>query len=140
MHEGTFRVRRGRGSAARILGCILGLPPAAESVPVRLTIVPEGRGERWRRCFGTARLDSVQSERGGLLVERMGAVEMMFRLEARDGELHFRHLETRLVLPVPPGLAPRVHARVAGGACAHVQVRVECPGVGLLAEYEGDMQ
>ena len=145
---GIFRVRRGNRRLARLVAWLVGLPPAANDVDVRLTITPCDGGEEWRRLFATHALVSRQRPHpSGLLAERVGMIELRFRLAVVDGALDY-HTDSAAVcvgplsLPLPRGLTPRVTAREApagGRAGAQVRVQVELPLLGLLVEYEGTM-
>jgi hypothetical protein len=140
-------VRRGTGAAARLLARLLGLPPGGEAVPLRLSIEPlEGGGERWRRTFDGRDFVTEQREHaGGLLAERAGPFETLFRVAAEGGALAYRSEVTslragRLRLRLPRSLAPRVEASERAsprGAGVLVSVRVTAPLVGALIEYEG---
>jgi hypothetical protein len=144
---GTFAVRRGAGRAARMLARLLRLPERGETVPLRLSVEPlGGGGERWRRNFAGREFVTEQREHaGGLLAERAGCFELLFRLSAEGGALVYRREGAaarvgRVRLRLPRPLAPRVEAseRAAeGGGGVRVSVRVDAPLVGLIIEYEG---
>jgi hypothetical protein len=145
---GVFRVRRGSGRLARLLARLVRLPAAAETVDLQLVVVQQAHGEEWRRTFGTHPLTSFQSRRhDGLLVERMGPVELRFALRAEGGALLYRSTGASMRLgplriPLPRRLAPRVEAweRPAGEpGRAHVAVEVHLPLAGLLVAYEGSV-
>ncbi|MDC0677187.1 DUF4166 domain-containing protein [Sorangium atrum] len=141
--RGRFRVRRGRGLAARLVAGLLRMPEAAEDVAVTLAVEPAGDGERWLRTFGARPLFSSQWRSGDLLVEGLGLVQCWFRLRAEGGALVFEQVRStlglrRLGLPLPRWLAPRVEGR-AGPLRdeVHVDVRIFAPVAGLLVAYEG---
>src|SRR5688572_25435208 len=48
---GRFRVERGRGRAARMLACLMGMPRDGEDVELRLVVTPSEGHEEWRRDF-----------------------------------------------------------------------------------------
>ena len=137
---GPFRVTHGSGRLARLLARLMGMPPETDRVDLTLDILPHPGGQSWRRRFGSFRFDSLQTRRGPLLVERVGPMEVRFRLVVDGDALDYRLQEVRFVLPLPRWLAPRISARVAGGDAARVQVRVDLPIVGRVAMYEGSVR
>src|SRR2546426_12757408 len=64
---GCFRVTRSRRWPGELLANLLRLPPAQDSVEVRVKVSPKGTGERWVRSFGGSPLVTFQTARGGLL-------------------------------------------------------------------------
>lgn len=141
--RGVFAVRRGAGVLARILGAVLGLPPAGDATPITLEVERNRDVERWRRRFGERVLVTTQWADRGLLVENMGLVQCWFRLRAEAGALVFEQVRATVglrgfALPLPRFLSPRVVGRAdPGGAHAQVDVRIHAPVVGLLVSYEG---
>ncbi|WP_437826707.1 DUF4166 domain-containing protein [Sorangium sp. So ce1153] len=141
--RGRFRVRRGRGLAARLLAALLRMPEAAEDVAVTLVVEPSADGERWIRTFGARLLRSSQWRSGDLLVEALGLVQCWFRLRADGGALVFEQVGSTFGLrgfglPLPRWLAPRVEGRAeAASEEVHVDVRIFAPIAGLLVSYEG---
>jgi len=88
---GVFRVRLGSNWLARTLARLAQLPTAGEAVDIQLWVTARGEGEEWRRTFAGRPLVTVQSERpDGLLVERVGPVEMRFRLRVVGGALVYQ--------------------------------------------------
>lgn len=143
---GFFRVRHGNGRLARCLIRLLAMPPAGEAVPVGLAISPCGIGENWSLTFGDRPLITTQwPGRGGVLVERFGALELRFRLQVDGEALVYRQTGVALRLgpfpmTLPSWLAPRVTAREEPGGGpnrTHVSVQVVIPLVGFLISYEG---
>ncbi|WP_437585677.1 DUF4166 domain-containing protein [Sorangium sp. So ce1000] len=141
--RGRFRVRRGRGLAARLIAGLLRMPEAAEDVTVTLAVEPAGDGERWLRAFGQRPLWSSQWRSGDLLVEGLGLVQCWFRLHAEGGALVFEQVRSTLGLRglglrLPRWLSPRIEGR-AGPLRdeVHVDVRIFAPVAGLLVAYEG---
>ena len=142
---GAFAVCRGEGRMARAVARLLGLPEGGENVPLLLLVEPHGGGERWRRNFAGREFVTEQGEHAaGLMAERTGPFELLFRLSVEGGALAYyqegaflrvRSLRARL----PRRLAPRVEAREwadAGGG-VRVSVCVTSPLAGLLIRYEG---
>lgn len=145
---GWFRVRRGTSGWARFLAWLLRMPLATRTADVRLTITPIGLGERWERSFDGRSLVTTQwAARDGGLVERVGPLEMRFRLDVRDGALFYRHAGTTLRfgplrVPLPRLVAPCVEAleEPDGTDRTRVQVTVTAPFFGLLVSYDGYVQ
>jgi hypothetical protein len=141
--RGVFAVRRGAGLLARIIGAVLGLPPAGDATPITLEVEQRSDVERWCRRFGERLLVTSQWADRGLLVENMGLFQCWFRLRAESGALVFEQVRAtigfrRFALPLPRFLSPRVIGRAdPGGAEAQVDVRIHAPIVGLLVSYEG---
>lgn len=115
---------------------------------VRLVVSARGDGEEWRRTFAGRPLVSMQARRSdGLLAERMGIVEMRFRLEVVGGALSYQTTGTALCLgplrvPLPRWLSPRITAweRAAGdGDQVQVSVEVNFPFLGRLIAYDGKL-
>lgn len=143
--EGAFAVRRGRGRFARVVARLLGLPRSGEAVPLKLSVEPHAGGERWRRAFNGKEFVTEQDEHpAGLMAERTGPFELLFRLKSEGGALAYRQegafLRVRsLRLRLPRPLAPRVEAweRAGEGGGVLVSVCVTAPFTGLLIHYEG---
>jgi hypothetical protein len=113
---GSGRIEAGETRALRLLGRLLGFPAAADSAAIRLEILPEAGGERWRRRFGAVPVESWEERAGDLLAERFRGVELRFRLRAEGAGMVFEQTAAALRLgplrlPLPARLAPRVEAR-----------------------------
>jgi hypothetical protein len=112
---------------------------------VELKVSPDALGETWARRFGDDLLVSRQWEERGLLVERFGSLELLFRLLASEGRLLFQQEGARLSLawarvPLPRWLSPQVSARAWEQGRMHVSVEVRCAGLGLICHYEGSLE
>ena len=145
---GTFRVRYGPTRAARCLARLLRLPAEGDGAEITLHVTPlRGGGERWERSFAGNRLASTQTAGpDGSLAERMGMVELRFRLEADADGLDYRAAGAALPLgpwrlPLPRRLSPGIEAREEADpddpARARIRVEVTVPGVGVLLTYGG---
>src|ERR1044072_5139840 len=116
--EGLFAVRGGN-FFARALARLFGLPAGGEAVRVCLSVTQEedGTAERWQRTFEGRVFDTLQRDGdGGLLAERAGPVELLFKLSVDDGALVYAQAGAALRVgplrvPLPHALAPRVEAR-----------------------------
>ncbi len=143
---GTFRVCHGSNPLLRLLARLARLPAAGEAVDMRLLVTPLQQGEEWQRTFAGRPLVSTQWQQAdGLLAERMGTLEMGFRLEVVGGALYYQMQRVTLCLgpvrvPLPSWLAPRVTAwEKPSGDRERPQVAVEAslPWLGRLIAYEG---
>jgi hypothetical protein len=143
---GVFRVRHGSNRLARTVARLARLPAAGEAVNVLLQVTTRKEGEEWRRTFAGRPLVSVQSNRpDGLLMERMGIVEVRFRLLIIGGALNYQTVGAALRLgyvrvPLPRWLRPCVTAWERGVGDMnqiHVSVDVTFPLIGRLIAYDG---
>jgi hypothetical protein len=141
---GRFTIRRGRGVLPALLGWLCRFPAAGEDVPTRLVVRREGAGQCWERTFGAHALASQQhASEEGLLVERLGPAECVFRLRVEGCGLVYEQVGAWLCLgpwrvPLPGLLAPRIQAEaleVAAGMRVHV--RIGSALAGSLLSYEG---
>lgn len=138
--RGEATITRGRHVVARLCARIAGLPPAGEGTPTSVEFHVHEGGETWRRDFGGARMVSRFRARDGRLRERLGPMEFVFALEARDGQILWKAIRVRVlgVLPLPAAWFSRVHCRereVAGRY--EFLVDAALPWVGPLIRYEG---
>lgn len=143
---GTFRICHGNKCLARILVRLGGLPAAGEAVAIRLSVTPNGAGERWHRNFAGKSLVSWQRPRpDGLLAEDMGPLEMRFRLEVRDGALlyHTAGIALRLGpwrVPLPRWCMAKMSGcewPLGDPRQTAIAVEVCLPLLGLLISYAG---
>src|SRR5262245_55947987 len=67
---GRFRVRRHPGQIRERLATLLRFPPTNDATDVLLKVLPAGAGERWERSFDGIPLVTLQTVRGGLLIEQ----------------------------------------------------------------------
>lgn len=145
--SGTFQVRHGRWPAAWI-AWLAGMPAAGEQVALDLRVIRRGEAELWRRTFAGKLLLSEQfAGTDGWLVERVGATELLLRLDVKLGELHLHSGASALCwgawrLWFPAWLSPRVTAReraLGTGQQLEIQVQVELPLLGKLISYGGTL-
>lgn len=145
---GVFKVRGGSNGLARLLARLARLPVAGEAVSVRLLVTARGDREEWRRTFAGQPLVTLQSERrDGLLAERIGPLEMRFRLEVVSGALWYKAARAAfclgpLRLPLPSWLSPRLTAwekPIGEEGQIDVFVQVDLPLLGGLVGYSGTL-
>jgi hypothetical protein len=141
-----FQVRHGSNWLARALARFAHMPAAVEAVDLRLQVIASAEGEEWRRMFAGHPMVSMQSDRGdGLLVERVGIVEMRLQLEVVGGALNYKSVSAALRfaslrVPLPRWLSPRVKAsEKTVGELNQIQVSVDVtfPLLGRLIAYDG---
>jgi hypothetical protein len=142
----TFEIRPAGGLVARVVRAALRLPTSDDARDTRLVITRGAKTERWARTFGRRSLVTIQRELGdGSLGERIGPLELRFRLRVAGGALSYVQAGATLTvgrwgLPLPRWLAPHVEAleeRENGGHRARVHVRIYAPLIGFLMSYEG---
>ncbi len=128
---------------ARLAAAVFRFPPAAKSVPVRVTIRPDEGRERWLRDFGGRRFASTLSAAGpGRLVERFGPFR--FGLDLPVGPAGVLGMPVRAwwfgPIPLPRLLAPVSIATEtmdeAGRFRFDVEMRLPL-GLGRLVRYRG---
>ncbi|MBI5939250.1 MAG: DUF4166 domain-containing protein [Caulobacterales bacterium] len=138
--QGRARVERGDPLLARLVAGVIGFPPAAEDVAVRVTFLRRGDAEVWKRRFGRRTIQSVQEVgRDGLLVERFGplAFGMAVSWDGTRLELHLRW-QRLFGLPFPLCFAPRILAfEHLSAGCFAFHVEISHPWTGLIVRYQG---
>ena len=140
-YAGRCRVERGTSLLSRLCGAISSLPPAADAVPIRVSIEPHGRGETWHRDFGGRTMRSTLEERGGLLEERLGPTVFRYALIAGSEAIDWRLVGIRSFgIPLPLAWFEKVSARESlDGSLYRFDVRAELPVAGLLVHYQGTL-
>jgi hypothetical protein len=141
--SGRAQVRRGTGWLARIVGALIGFPPAGDDVPVTVTLAPERDGERWTRNFNGRIFNSVQACGRGkdqhLLVERFGLVSVSLALVVeRSRLLLIPRRWCALGLPMPNALLPRGQTfETEENGQFRFDVEIRAPILGLIVAYKG---
>ena len=140
-YSGRCEVVRGTGLLSRLCAAVASLPPAGESVPLRVSITPDARGETWERSFDGRPMRSALRERGGLLEERLGPTVLRFALEAGPEAIEWKLVEVHSFgVPLPLAWFDKVRARESlDGALYRFEVRAELPVAGLLVHYRGTL-
>ncbi len=141
--RGRFRVRRGRGLAARLVAGLLRMPEAAEDIAGDARRRAGGRRRQWLRPFGARPLFSSQWRSGDLLVEGLDLVQCWFRLRAEGGaRVRAGAVDARAHAASGCGCPDGSPRGSRGGPEplrdeVHVDVRIFAPVAGLLVAYEG---
>src|SRR5436190_18073257 len=127
MHErggdGTLTVTTRR--FARVLS-FLGYAPSAGSAAATLRIERPAEGEKWIRKFRDEVFATEQRILQGLIAERFGLFELLFKVAARADALRYEGIDLRLCigklrLTIPPWMRPHVEASErADGPRVHV--------------------
>jgi hypothetical protein len=142
----AFEIRLARGVVARAVRSALRLPTSGDARDTRLVITRDARMERWARKFGRCSLVTIQRVLAdGSLAERIGPLELRFRLYVAGGALTYVQAGAALTvgrwgLTLPRWLAPRIEAREErenGGDRVRVHVRISAPVIGFLMSYVG---
>jgi len=136
---GTANVERGRSPLSRLAAMIAGLPPEGRAQPLRVTFLPVGANEIWKRQFGRALFRSLQYARKGFLCERAGPTTFVFTPIATAEGLELRLDGFRVLgLPLPRLLHPSVRTwEWEREGVYHFQVEAQLPLVGLIVRYDG---
>ena len=142
LHE--FHERGGDGTLvvtslgfARVLS-FLGYAPSPGSAPVSLRIERNGEGERWVRNFHDEVFASDQRLIRGLISERFGLFELVFKVTTRGDALRYEAVDLQLCLgplrlTIPPWMRPRMEATERADG-PRVAVNVE---IGKRFRYSG---
>jgi hypothetical protein len=141
--EGRADVLRGSSLLARLVGRLVGFPPACRDAAVKVHFEAATVGETWTRifagrCFSSRQwAGSVRSEH--LLCERFGPLVVAMALVVGDGRLRLVPRRWSLFgVPLPMVLGPRADAYESvtdGRFCFHVEI--SHPLTGLIVRYSG---
>ncbi len=141
--EGVSRIERGEGLLSRLVGWIVGFPPAGNDVPVRVTFQLRDGREYWLRNFADDEFMTVQEEGRGreerLLCERFGPLKFAMALVLDGGRLQLVIRRcTVFGVPLPLALGPRINAHecVQDGRF-HFNVAIAHPLTGPIVSYRG---
>ena len=137
--HGQFRVLRGYGRFRGWLASLLGFPPTASNVLLKLEVLVEDERERWIRHFGHHHMETMQWQSRNLLIEAGGPMRFGFELIVDETGLRYRLVRAWCCwVPLPRLLSPRLEAiEIHREGGWDVEVRFSLPVVGLLIRYEG---
>ncbi len=139
--HGEACVSQGSSLAARFLCWLLGFPPAAEAVPLTVTMEPERGGEMWRRAFGahpmTTRLRPGRAPH--TVEETVWPLTAISRLEPDGSGVTQVLVGLRLLGIAPPrALWPKLAVREsAEGSRYRFSVTAAFPWGAPIGHYEG---
>ena len=138
--RGFVKVQHGRGWLRRVLARLLRLPPQGECVEVQLQVQTKKEGEIWVRHFDGVPVQTMQWQRGDLLIEKAGPLCFAFHVGADENELRFDFAHNEIGGIRLPFSILRVDAVARGEENFwHIQVMIRAPRFGLLAEYRGEI-
>ncbi|MDG5496037.1 DUF4166 domain-containing protein [Niveispirillum sp. BGYR6] len=131
------------GLLPRLICTLMGLPKPGRDVPVTVVFDRTPLAEHWQRRFGDRRYaSSLRAGTGvetGLLIEHMGMITNVFRIEATIDTLYLTVVRCRFLdVPMPGWLAPRcaIAERQEDGEFTF-DVPIELPWLGRLIHYRG---
>lgn len=142
--RGKASVIRGTNLISRLVGWLVGFPPATPSTDVHVAMQRTARGETWTRRFGRytfrSYLAPAKHNAIGHVTERFGFLAFRIDLAASAQDLSFPVSKgTALGLPLPAFLLPasdtREYVDEAGRACFDVSVAL--PLIGKIVGYKG---
>lgn len=136
--HGAATVTRGRNPIARLIGRMVGFPPAGEH-ELHVHFEEEDGVETWTRRFSGKGFHSRLSLRRGLLVERVGLLTFGFELPADENGLDMILRRWWLgPIRMPLFLGPRCTAREREeDGRFRFDVSIGLPLIGLVADYRG---
>lgn len=141
--QGRARVTRGRSAIGNLICRLVGFPPAADDIPVSVTIERHGDTEVWYRDFGGKPFSSSLTLRDGQshghVCERFGPLKFNIDLTFDGKRLHFPVTRANLFgVPLPGWLLPRSEAtEFQDDERFNFDVMVSLPGIGKLVRYQG---
>jgi len=144
--RGNARVEREPGAVRGAICGMLGLPPGAESVPVTVSMAPDGDGEVWERRFGDHLLRSTIVMAGppgsGLIRESMGAFSGTVALQASPRGLGWPVRSARVLgLPLPAPLLPESRTMESDeNGRFRFDVSLAVPAIGPVIRYSGTLR
>lgn len=126
---------------ARGLAWCIRTPRTPTRGPIRVRLDAAATEETWTRHFPHHTMRSTLSLHRGHIMERLGAVRLLFALEAEHGTLRMRLEGLRFLgIPCPAWLRPAVLAEETGdGDRFHFNVRASVPLLGVVAAYRGHL-
>jgi hypothetical protein len=140
--EGNASIERPKSFISRLIGRLIGLPDAAQTAPVRVTVERELDGtERWTRIFNGKAFHSIMN-RGpdNSFWERFGLLNFKLKLREENGKLIYPITKALFCgLPVPRFALPQTQAFETVDAQGRFvfDVRITLPIGGLLVHYRG---
>lgn len=136
---GRCTVNGPQTAIGRLMGKVFALPKTTEETGFSFELEADTVRETWRRYFPGRLMTSRIRVVAGTLVERLGPVDLHFRLKADSGQMvMLLQAITVWGIPCPKFLVPSVLAEEsASPGKLHFNVAAHLPVIGLLAEYRG---
>jgi hypothetical protein len=140
--QGTAEVTRGCSILAGLACRLFGFPRTGHAVPLTLTITPENAGERWDRDFGGRVMTSFQFARNGLLIERLGPVEIHMTPAATERAFSVSPVSWSVMgIPLPKALIPMSrNAETEVDGVFQFDVSISAPLAGHIVSYRGYLE
>jgi hypothetical protein len=140
--RGHCEVIRGTGLLSRLCAAIASLPPAAERIPISVSVDVEGERVRWRRDFGGHPFQSTLRAVDGMLEESTGPAAFRFRLVPSATGIRWDLVGMRILgLPLPAFARATIHASESAPDGVYAfDARVALPVIGLLVHYRGRLE
>ncbi|MGL4280022.1 MAG: DUF4166 domain-containing protein, partial [Albidovulum sp.] len=141
--QGRAEVTRGSGILSRLIGWIMGFPPALSDCAVTVEMERQGAGEIWRRSFAGRRFRShltPAGKAGAGVIERFGPLAFRIGLRVRDGRLEYPVRAGRVLgVPLPRVLIPvsETAESVDAEGRATFDVALSHPFAGMVVRYRG---
>jgi hypothetical protein len=141
--DGEASVERGTGLLSRMIGKLIGFPPATPSVEVEVTKTVTETGESWTRRFGQRSFVSHLSHSSaepGILRERFGPMSFSIALAVDGDRVRWPVVRWRyLGVPMPRMLAPASDTveYVDESGRFRFRVDISLPIVGFVVRYQG---
>jgi hypothetical protein len=123
----------------RLLGWVFSLPKTTEDASFLFELEADMHQETWRRHFPNRMMASRMHVASGTLIERLGPVDLHFRLKADSGKLAMLLSGISVAgIPCPKFLIPSVIAEeTASPGKLHFNVAAHLQLIGLLVAYQG---
>jgi hypothetical protein len=138
--QGVVCVRHGCGIVRHTVAKLLRLPPEGERIVVHLQVQPQENCEIWVRHFDGVPVQTVQWQRGALLIEKAGPLCFAFRVSNNEQTLQFDFSHNEIAGLRLPLAVLKIEAKARGLADGwHITVVIRAPFLGLLAEYQGEI-
>ncbi|MGI9271949.1 MAG: DUF4166 domain-containing protein [Woeseiaceae bacterium] len=141
--NGRAEVTRGSSFLAKIVGRIVGFPPAGVDIPLTVKMRSDGEHERWTRDFDGHKFASVMAAGTGrtsdLICERFGPAKFAIALVLENDCLKYVPRSWRLLgIPMPLSLAPQGKMlEYVEDSRFHFHVEIKLPIIGNIVTYQG---
>lgn len=137
--HGEVETEAPAGALAALVGRLLGTPQASTRGALRFELHCDDAQQTWTRHFPHRTMRSRMRVDGSDIVETLGPVRLVMRLQESGGSLHMVLRSMHFLgIPCPGWLLPRIEAREHGaGGRMHFHVRAALPVVRQVAGYHG---